>query len=406
MANTDPRLLPLLLRGRGDTVDLASSASDRVDAVVVGGGFYGCSIALTLKRDLGLGRVCLVEREPTLMARASYANQARLHNGYHYPRSLTTAYRSRVNMPRFVADHPDCVVDEVQSLYCVARRNSKVTARQFMKFCQQIGADVRPAPQLLTRLFSERAVEATFLVTEYAFDTARLRAQMQEELAAAGVDLHLATAVENVALDEAAPIRVDLDSASDGRSLATDWLFNCGYAGLNSIAGFGRAAARLKFEITEMALIAMPDELADIAVTVMDGPFFSTVPFPDRSLHTLSHVRYTPHFSWTSAEGIEADPYSVLAAYDRPSRAGAMIRDAARYMPSLAKLAPVDSLFEAKTVLLANEVDDGRPILFEQHAKHPRCFSVLGGKIDNIYDVCETLKRLPFEASSREALHG
>jgi len=382
------------------------TAADRVDALVIGGGFYGCSIALALKRDLGLGRVCLVEREPTLMARASYNNQARLHNGYHYPRSLTTAYRSRVNMPRFVADHPDCVVDELQSLYCVARRNSKVTARQFMKFCQQIGAEARPAPRPLARLLSERAIEAAFLVTEYAFDTAKLRAQMQSQLTAAGVDVRLATAALSVSLDESARIRIDLGSTMDERSIAADWLFNCGYAGLDSIDGLGRTAARLKFEIAEMALIEMPAELADIAVTVMDGPFFSTLPFPDRGLHTLSHVRYTPHFNWTNAEAIEADPYRVLAAYDRPSRAGQMLRDAARYMPCLAALTPVDSLFEVKTVLLANEVDDGRPILFEQHARHPRCFSVLGGKIDNIYDVCETLARLPLHAAPAEPLHG
>jgi hypothetical protein len=227
---------------------------------------------------------------------------------------------------------------------------------------------------------------------------------MASELRAAGVELQLATAARAVRLDER--IGVDLESTAGERTVAAEWLFNCTYAGLNGIAGLGRSAARLKFEITEMVLVAMPEELAGLAVTVMDGPFFSTLPFPDRGLHTLSHVRYTPHFSWTNAEAADADPYAVLAAYDRPSRAGPMIRDAARYMPCLAAAAPVDSLFEVKTVLLANEVDDGRPILFEQHARHPRCFSVLGGKIDNVYDVCETLGRLPFHAAPGEPLHG
>ena len=402
MSDTHPHPLPHPLRGRGG---YGGGSADRVDALVIGGGFYGCSIALHLKRDLGLARVCLVEREDRLMTRASYANQARLHNGYHYPRSLTTAYRSRVNMPRFIADHPDCIVDELQSVYAISRRNSKVTARQFAKFCQQIGAEARPAPRPLAGLFSERAIEAGFLVTEYAFDTAKLRAQMQRELAAAGVDLRLATAVRAVALDGPGAIRIELESATEQRTIAANWLFNCGYAGLNSIAGLGSTQAHLKFEITEMALIEMPDELAGLAVTVMDGPFFSTLPFPDRGLHTLSHVRYTPHFTWTAAEADGSDPYAVLAAYDRPSRAGPMLRDAARYLPALAARAPVDSLFEVKTVLLANEVDDGRPILFEQHARHDRCFSVLGGKIDNVYDVCETLQRLPLHASA-EPLHG
>ena len=66
------------------------------DAVVVGGGFFGCKIAIELRRR-GFSHVVLCERESALMRRASYANQARVHNGYHYPRSLVTAERSRRN---------------------------------------------------------------------------------------------------------------------------------------------------------------------------------------------------------------------------------------------------------------------------------------------------------------------
>jgi hypothetical protein len=50
-------------------------------------------------------------------------------------------------------------------------------------------------------------------------------------------------------------------------------------------------------------------------------------------------------------------------------------------------------------VLVKNELDDGRPILFERHAAIPGCYSILGGKLDNIYDIyarldAETLRPL------------
>ena len=138
-----------------------------------------------------------------------------------------------------------------------------------------------------------------------------------------------------------------------------------------------------------MALMQAPGVLKEIGVTVMDGPFFSMMPFPARGLHTLSHVRYTPHFSWKDERGI--DPYKKLDEYDRASRANLMVRDAARYLPTILEAKYVDSLFEVKTVLVKNEGDDGRPILFEKHAELPGCYSVLGGKIDNIYDVFEKL---------------
>ena len=66
---------------------------------------------------------------------------------------------------------------------------------------------------------------------------------------------------------------------------------------LNSIKNINLKTS-IKHEITEMALIEIHSEIKDIAVTVMDGPFFSLMPFPSAELHTLSHVRYTPHISW------------------------------------------------------------------------------------------------------------
>lgn len=69
-----------------------------LDAVIIGGGFYGSAIAVYLAKQRGFKHIVLVEREDSLLKRASHNNQARVHNGYHYPRSFTTAYRSRVNL--------------------------------------------------------------------------------------------------------------------------------------------------------------------------------------------------------------------------------------------------------------------------------------------------------------------
>jgi hypothetical protein len=85
------------------------------------------------------------------------------------------------------------------------------------------------------------------------------------------------------------------------------------------------------------------------------------------------------------------DPYQRLVSYHRETRVDRMVRDAVRYMPAIADAKYVESLFEVKTVLVKNEGDDGRPILFERHTLLPNCYSILGGKIDNIYDALEKL---------------
>lgn len=362
------------------------------DALVIGGGFYGAAIAAYLKRRRGQAHVLLVERGRELLARASYNNQARVHNGYHYPRSFTTAYRSRVNCPRFLQDFPSAVKSDFAKLYAIARRNSKVTARQFERFCREIGARLQPADAKLSRLFEPRLIEKVFLVEEYAFDAARLADWARRELDEAGVEVVLNRRI--VSIDAAAEGLVARGGEGGEQEFRARLVFNCTYSGLNQFGGsFAETHTKLKHEITEIALMSPPPALAGIGVTVMDGPFFSMMPFPARELHSLSHVRYTPHASWADGAGI--DPYGRLDAYDRESRADRMVRDVSRYLPAVLDAHYVDSLFEVKTVLAKNEVDDGRPILYEKHPELPGCYSILGGKIDNIYDV---LERLDLEA--------
>lgn len=366
-----------------------------VNAVVVGGGFYGCAIAVYLAKQRGVEQVTLIERASALMTRASYNNQARVHNGYHYPRSFTTAFRSRVNLPNFVRDWPHVVRQDFTKLYAVAKRNSKVTARQFERFCRQIGAQIAPAAASMQALFEPRLIEKVYEVQEYAFDAALLAKWAQEELTHSGVEVVLNTAAVSVAREPGQRgLLVTLSGPEgDNRQVSCAHLFNCTYSGLNQLGGeFSGNGTALKHEITEMALMRVPARLKDLGITVMDGPFFSMMPFPAEALHTLSHVRYTPHLSWKDQRGV--CPYARLDAYQRQSRSDRMVRDVSRYIPAMLEADYVKSLFEVKTVLIKNEGDDGRPILFEKSAELPGLYSVLGGKMDNIYDILEAISKL------------
>ncbi len=361
------------------------------DAIIIGGGFYGAAIAIYLAKQRGFKRVVLIEREAGLLRRASYNNQARVHNGYHYPRSFTTAYRSRVNLPKFVRDWPAAVTQDFTKLYAIARRNSKVTAKQFVRFCKEIGAKIEPVEPALRALFEPRLIEDVFLVEEYAFDSKKLASWAVKELQDCGVQIRLQTRVTAISSGPNQILQVALKPEGGSEELLTSrYVFNCTYSGLNQFKGdFAGTQTGLKQEITEMALMQLPPALQDLGLTVMDGPFFSMMPFQARGLHTLSHVRYTPHMHWKDEQGI--DPYQKLNQYDRATRVDRMVRDVGRYLPAVLDAKYVDSLFEIKTVLVKNEGDDGRPILFEKHTELPGCYSVLGGKIDNIYDVLEKL---------------
>ena len=361
-----------------------------VDAVIIGGGFYGAAIAIYLSKQRGLKRIVLVERESALFTRASCNNQARVHNGYHYPRSFTTAYRSRVNLPRFVHDWPAAVKQDFTKLYAIARRNTKVTAKQFVRFCKEIGAKIELADQSLRQLFEPRLVEEVFVVEEYAFDSSKLASGAEADLRECGIEVHFETRVTAITKgDKSLRVGVFEKSGSEDEFVSR-YVFNCTYSGLNQLGGdFPGTITQLKQEITEIALMQAPPILESLGITLIDGPFFSMMPFPARKLHTLSHVRYTPHMHWNDKPGV--DPYQKLNDYERATRVDRMVRDAGRYLPAVLDARYVDSLFEVKTVLIKNEIDDARPILFEKHEELPGCYSILGGKIDNIYDVLEKL---------------
>lgn len=360
-------------------------------AIVIGGGFYGASIALYLKRSRRVPDVVLLERAPHLLTRSSFTNQARVHSGMHYPRSGTTARRSAVNAPRFEADYGASVFRDFTKLYAVPRTGSLVTPRQMERFGIEIGADIAAAPPALAALFDPARIAATYVVTEHVFDADHLRTTMIDRLAESGVDVQTGcdvTAVESSATG--VRLRYELDGQSG--EITADVAFNCTYSRIQHLLGNAPPLA-VRHEISEMILVEPPAALSEIGVTVMDGPFFSLMPFPARGLHSLSHVRYTPHMAWQ--EDGEIDPYAKLAAHHCESRADRMIRDAARYLPAMRFAKPHSSMFEVKTVPTDRDHDDGRPILFHRDEQHGRLLSILGGKIDNIYDALERLDAEP-----------
>jgi hypothetical protein len=114
------------------------------------------------------------------------------------------------------------------------------------------------------------------------------------------------------------------------------------------------------------------------------------MPFPPLGLSTLSHVSYTPHYEWT--DDPSTDDYTPhLPAFPLRTRFDRMRRDAARYVPALRELSYVRSLWEIKTILPQSGVNDSRPILFKRDPSAPNVISILGSKIDNIYDLDEAL---------------
>ncbi|MFB2968471.1 FAD-dependent oxidoreductase [Aerosakkonema sp. BLCC-F183] len=379
---------PIFHPGGGSLTASSPLNPSSYDAVVIGGGFFGCRIALYLKEHLN--KVLILEKEADVLQRASYANQARVHNGYHYPRSILTALRSRVNFPRFVSEYRECIDSSFDKYYAIGKITSKVTANQFKTFCQRIDAFIEPAPTDIKKLFNSNLIEDVFYTKEYAFDAVKLKHRMLNDIETAGVKLRFNSKVVKLQNADNTGIKIFIESSDNQDVITAKYVFNCTYSSINHILDRSNLPTiPLKHELTEMALVEVPDPIRHLGITVMCGPFFSIMPFPARGLHTLSHVRYTPHCFWKDED---ADVKTVNPKSGHKTNYPYTIKDAERYIPILRECQYVDSIWEVKTVLPQSEVDDSRPILFKKHHGLKNLICVLGGKIDNIYDVPPELK--------------
>jgi glycine/D-amino acid oxidase-like deaminating enzyme len=361
------------------------SRAESFDYAVIGAGFFGVRLALLLG---GRGaRVAVLERSHDICTRASYANQARIHNGYHYPRSYSTALGSHKNYERFMQEMAGCIDDSFDHVYAIARQNSYTNACQFSRFCAELGLPLRPAPKEVRRLFEPGRIEDAFLVREGAFDAKAIRAKLAAELDKnPNVVLHFGTNCHRIHLESG---RAVMDTSRG--SVQAGGVFIVAYAGINSLlTASGLAPLDTKAEITEVCLVDVPHELRSCGITIMDGAFFSIMPMPAEACHSFTHVRYTPHVSW-SLKRDHPPPYAMLDEYPKASRFVYMQRDAERYLSLVGGLRYRGSLFEVKTVPNENEIDDGRPVLFRCHSSDPLCVSVLGSKIDSVFELEETV---------------
>lgn len=364
-------------------------------AVIIGGGFYGLSVALFLRDQLHIKNILVIEKESLLMSRASYVNQARVHNGYHYPRSILTAYRSHVNFSRFIQEYEEAIKTNFSKYYAISRHLSKINARQFESFVKKIGAEIEDAPEEIGNIFNSRLIEKVYKVREYAFNSDKLRDMLLYRIQLNdSISIHTEEEVET--LGKSSKNTILLVTNKD--EYQAEMVLNCAYSQINALHRKSKlATVPLKHEIAEMCLVKLPPNLMDFSATVMDGPFFSIMPFPSTPYHTLSHVRYTPHISWNDDKDLEpeiADPHSYFSNMHLTTHFRQMTADVVRYIPTLTGIEYVKSIWEVKTVLTKSEKDDSRPILFRSDFGLRGYTCIMGSKLDNIYDVFEGLESI------------
>ena len=372
---------------------------ERFDKIIIGAGLYGLYSALSCaKRGQN---VIVLECGPTPFSRATYINQARVHQGYHYPRSISTAMKSAGYFERFNKDFAFCVNKEFDQIYATSSEYSWSNGKQFKDFCK---ASNIPCEELHPgNYFKNGMCDGVFRTREYTYDAMILKDYYLEELAKFPNSVRIKYGVDITEIKKDTDIYII--NAADGTAYGSGFVLNATYAGTNQIlamAGFEKFG--IKYELCEIILCNVNDRLKDIGFTVMDGPFFSIMPFGKTGYHSLTSVTFTPHttsydevpvFDCQKKSGGHCSTFRLGNCNDCPAKPVT----AFPYMAHLARKYMLDdygfeyekSLFSMKPVLMSSEIDDSRPTVIRKYSERPTFVSVLSGKINTVYDLDEVL---------------
>ncbi len=373
------------------------------DKIIIGAGLYGLYAALFCAK-LGQ-RVLVLECEAAPFQRATYINQARVHQGYHYPRSLSTAMKSAGYFARFNEDYGFCINREFQKVYATSSEYSWSDGAQFKKFCE---AAQIPCEELHPgKFFKEGMCDGAFLTREYTYDAFILRDYLMEKLLEMGTLLEIRFGVNIERIEKLQDVyALYVSEAGEMAEYRSGFVLNATYASTNQILdllGFDKFG--IKYELCEIILCDVNETLKEYGFTVMDGPFFSIMPFGKTGLHSLTSVTFTPHA--TSYDEVprfpcQADSEGICSAVHlgNCNLCKAKPRTAFPYMANLARkylrdeygFTYKDSLFSMKPILMSSEIDDSRPTVVRTYTSNPTFVGVLSGKINTVYDLDDILE--------------
>ena len=372
------------------------------DKIIIGAGLYGLYAAKKSSTLGGGKRILVLEYDPAPFMRATYINQARVHMGYHYPRSFSTAIKSAHYFDRFNEDFGFCVHRKFRQLYATSAAFSWTSAEQFRNFCHN--ADIMCKNVNVGDYFNDGMCDGAFLTEEYTYDAMILKQYFLDEIAKLpNVTLQFNARIEGIHQTDT-HFEVKL---SDGSVYSTEYLLNATYASTNQVLSkIDREydPIKIKYELCEIILCEVTDNFKDIGFTVMDGPFFSIMPFGKTGYHSLTAVTFTPHVT----------SYETLPSFECQKKVGDYCGSgqlgncngceckpptAWPYMSQMAKkylkddygFKYVKSLFSMKPILQASEIDDSRPTVIRKLSDKPVLISVLSGKINTVYDLDEVL---------------
>jgi len=345
--------------------------------VIVGAGIFGITTAIKLAEN-GYS-VKIFEKNRNIFSAASGINQYRLHRGYHYPRGPDTAQSCKENVGDFYNEYDSSVIYNTEQHYCISRRDSFVTAEEYIDFCGKIGLNYREQYPIFLR---ENSVDICIKVDEHLFDLKKLIYLIKKKIAKL-------------------PIKIEFGIQAEEKHLAKyDYSIIATYTYNNHfLSDFPERERKYQFELCEKPVARLPIQYRGKGIVVMDGPFLCFDPYGNTGLHVMGHVEHAIHQTNIGLEPapLENDNFKTLlnnGIVENPSITNfpLFINAATEFFDGIEKAEHVGSMFTYRTVLPFMDDTDERPTIVEKVADDR--ILLFSGKIPTCIDAAKQVVQL------------
>lgn len=310
---------------------------------ILGAGWYGCHIGTALLAD---GHdVAVFDPAPRIFNGASGNIPARLHLGYHYPRSWKTRQACQSHTAEFLETYGPLTAAVPVNLYAVAAVDSLVDFGTYLRIMDE-GLQFTPVD---AASFGLKNCEGAVMTAER----------------------HIVTDLARAHFERALGERVHLGNRDEGEGGRWDATIDCTFC--------SKSAANVdRWEPCLTVLLRGPTHKA---VTIMDGPFPSLYPWDEeRGLCSLTSAKWTPLDRCGS--------YAAAARILAETGSGALLERARGMIDSMANFYPdvlAFELAECRTSIRAMPRSGSDARLMDATADG-RTLRIRAGKIDAIFD--------------------
>lgn len=240
-------------------------------ALVIGGGIFGVCASIELSKN-GI-ETYLFEKNSRLMQEATSVNQNRFHFGYHYPRSVATAKQCREGIDSFKEYFNAALINPRENYYAISRDGSKTSFSKYIKFCKELGLphdEKYPSENILNR--SE--ISGCVVVNEQLIDLDKLKKIAESLLRKNNVKVFLNREFTGV----------------DSQDFQI--IVNATYSSFNYVNRMLNLPTRkFRYDICNVPVIKLPKNLSKIGITIMDGDFYSILPYGRTPYHLFWSVQ-------------------------------------------------------------------------------------------------------------------